>query len=62
MHTRDSCHRLYEKIEYITISNGAVKTIAPFLYALIYEVFPPFLYKPAIILDFKLKICYTKIV
>lgn len=46
----------------ITISNGAVKMIAPLLFAWIYEVFPPFLYKSAIILDFKAKICYTKIV
>lgn len=50
------------KTEYIAISNGAVKTIAPFLSALIYEIFPSFLYKSAIILDFKSKMCYTKIV
>ena len=62
MHTRDLCLRSYEEIEYITISNGAVKTIAPFLSAWTYEIFPSFLYKSAIILDFKSKIRYTKIV
>ena len=44
------------------ISSGAVKIIAPFLSAWIYEIFPSFLYKSATILDFKSKMCYIKIV
>lgn len=51
-----------KKLNILLYQTELSQKIAPILYALIYEVFPSFLYKSAIILDFKTKICYTKIV
>ena len=51
-----------KKLNILLYQTELSQKIAPILYALIYEVFPSFLYKSAIILDFNSKIYYNEIV